>query len=102
MPALLLDVADRVVIPVTALPGPEKNQGEPCKDTFALEALGRVFLSTLRTWEQAGPDAAESIARAVTTFAAQILTEDHEDVAGVLSQLAAVRTEPRGGDVGGR
>ncbi|MFF7128076.1 hypothetical protein ACF07Y_45250 [Streptomyces sp. NPDC016566] len=47
MPALLVDVAERIVVPVTALPGP--NAGEPCADTFALEALGRVFVTTLRT-----------------------------------------------------
>ncbi|MEU0676950.1 hypothetical protein ABZ330_29410 [Streptomyces sp. NPDC006172] len=88
MPALLVDVAERIVVPVTALPGP--NAGEPCADTFALEALGRVFVTALRTWEQAGPDAAEGIARAVITFVAQILTEDHEDVADVLRQLEAV------------
>ncbi|MFD0214672.1 hypothetical protein ACFVH9_37745 [Streptomyces hirsutus] len=63
MPALLVDVAMRIVVPVTAMPGPDA--GEPCEDTFALEALGRVFVTTLRTWAQAGPDAAEGIARAV-------------------------------------
>ncbi|MFF3934263.1 hypothetical protein [Streptomyces hirsutus] len=88
MPALLVDVAMRIVVPVTALPGPDA--GEPCEDTFALEALGRVFVTTLRTWAQAGPDAAESITRAVIYFAQQFLTEDHEDVAGVLHHLEAV------------
>jgi len=86
--ALLVDVAERIVVPVTALPGPEA--GEPCGDTFALEALGRVFITALRTWEQAGPDTAEGIARAVIAFAAQILTEDHEDVADILRQLEAI------------
>ncbi|GHA73164.1 hypothetical protein [Streptomyces canarius] len=42
MPELLVDVAERIVVPVTALPGPEA--GEPCADTFALEALGRAFV----------------------------------------------------------
>jgi hypothetical protein len=88
MPALLVDVTERIVVPVTALPGP--NAGEPCADTFALEALGRVFVTTLRTWEQAGPDTAEGIARSVIDFAAQFLTEDHEDVADTLRQLEAV------------
>jgi glyoxylase-like metal-dependent hydrolase (beta-lactamase superfamily II) len=36
MPELLVDVAMRIVVPVTALPRPEA--GEPCADTFALEA----------------------------------------------------------------
>lgn len=38
MPELLVDVATRIVVPVTALPGPDA--GEPCEDTFALEASG--------------------------------------------------------------
>jgi hypothetical protein len=38
MPELLVDAATRIVVPVTALPGSEA--GEPCEDTFALEALG--------------------------------------------------------------
>lgn len=88
MAALLVDVAERIVVPVTALPGPD--QGEPSEDTFALEALGRVFLDTLRTWEQVCPGTADGIARAIIAFAAQILTEDHEDVADILEQLEAV------------
>jgi len=88
MPELLVDVAERIVVPVTALPGPEA--GEPCADTFALEALGRVFVTSLRIWAQAGPDTAEGIARAVIDFAQQFLTEDHEDVADTLRQLEAV------------
>ncbi|MEU9158123.1 hypothetical protein AB0D59_48260 [Streptomyces sp. NPDC048417] len=88
MPELLVDVAERIVVPVTALPGPEA--GEPCADTFALEALGRVFVTSLRTWTQTEPDAADGIARSVIDFAAQFLTEDHEDVADTLRQLEAV------------
>ncbi|MFI0742736.1 hypothetical protein ACH4PU_32340 [Streptomyces sp. NPDC021100] len=88
MPELLVDAAMRVVVPVTALPGPDA--GEPTAETFALEALGRVFVTTLRTWAQAGPEAAEGIARAVIDFARQMLTEDHEDVADVLRELEAV------------
>jgi hypothetical protein len=39
MPELLVDVVERIVVPVTALSGTEA--GKPCADTFALEALGR-------------------------------------------------------------
>lgn len=85
--AMLVDAATRIVVPVTAL---SPNTGEACEDAFALEALGRVFLTALRTWEQAGPDAAEGIARAVIAFTEQILTEDHENVANILRQLEAV------------
>ncbi|MEU9455038.1 hypothetical protein [Streptomyces sp. NPDC048277] len=88
MPELLVDVVERIVVPVTTLPGSEA--GEPCADTFALEALGRVFVTSLRTWAQAGPDTAEGIARSVVDFALQFLTEDHEDVADTLRQLEAV------------
>ncbi|MFD8938569.1 hypothetical protein ACFV0R_25520 [Streptomyces sp. NPDC059578] len=86
LPALLVDVATRIVVPVTALPGPGR---EACEDTFALEALGRVLLNALRTWEQTGPDAALGIARTVIRFTADILTEDHEDVDDILRQLHA-------------
>ncbi|MEW2514767.1 hypothetical protein [Streptomyces sp. NPDC046870] len=85
---LVVDAATRIVVPVTALPGPVA--GEPCADTFALEALGRVFVTSLRIWAQAGPDAAESIALAVIDFAQQFLTDDREDVADTLRQLEAV------------
>ncbi|MFJ3882387.1 hypothetical protein ACIPW5_33700 [Streptomyces sp. NPDC090077] len=88
MPELLVDADERIVIPVTALPGPEA--GEPTAEMFALEALGRVLVATLRTWAQAGPDAAEGIAGAVIDFVVQFLTDDHEDVAEVLRQLEAV------------
>ncbi|WP_412079435.1 hypothetical protein ACLF6K_38350 (plasmid) [Streptomyces xanthophaeus] len=88
MPKLLVDVIERIVVPIIALPSPE--EGEPCAETFALEALGRVLMTSLRTWAQAGPDAAEGIAHAVINFALQFLTEDHEDVAEVLLQLEAV------------
>ncbi|MEV3973498.1 hypothetical protein AB0K68_36100 [Streptomyces sp. NPDC050698] len=87
VPELLVDVAERIVVPVTTLPGPEA--GEPCAGTFALEALGRVFVTSLRIWARAGPDTA-GIARAVIDFAQQFLTEDHEDVADTLRQLEAV------------
>ncbi|WP_329557944.1 hypothetical protein OG711_38225 [Streptomyces uncialis] len=70
MPALLVNVA--------TLPDPDIDAA--CADAFALDALGGVFLSALRTWEQAGPDAAEGIARTVIRFTADILTEDHEDI----------------------
>ncbi|MET9450835.1 hypothetical protein [Streptomyces cinerochromogenes] len=88
MPELLVDAATRIVVPVTALPGPEA--GKPSEDTFALTALGRVFMTSLQIWAQAGPDTAEGIARTVIDFAQQFLTEDHEDVADTLRRLEAV------------
>ncbi|MEW2623657.1 hypothetical protein [Streptomyces sp. NPDC048106] len=47
-------------------------------------------MTSLQIWAHAGPDAAEGIARAVIGFAAQFLTEDHEDVPDILRQLEAV------------
>jgi hypothetical protein len=90
MPEPLVDVATRIVVPGhrTARPGPDAD--EPCEDTFAVEALGRVFVTSLRIWAQAGPDTADGIARAVIDFAARFLTEDHEDVADTLRQSKAV------------
>jgi hypothetical protein len=49
--------------------------------------LERVLMAPLRTWSQAGPDAAEGIARAVIAFVVQ---EDHEGVADIHRQLTAV------------
>ncbi|MFG2977770.1 hypothetical protein ACGFYY_32860 [Streptomyces sp. NPDC048331] len=88
MAELLVDVVERIVVPVTALPGPE--EGEPSTEMFALEALGRVLVTSLRMWAQTGPDTAEGIARSVAEFVQQFLTDDHEDVAEVLRQLEAV------------
>ncbi|MFD5475283.1 hypothetical protein [Streptomyces sp. NPDC127105] len=47
-------------------------------------------MTSLRIWAQAGPDAADGIARTVIDLAEQFLTEDHEDVADILHQLEAV------------
>ncbi|GGN45402.1 hypothetical protein [Streptomyces fuscichromogenes] len=47
-------------------------------------------MTSLCIWARSGPGAAEGIARAVIDFAAQFLTEDHEDVADILRQLEAV------------
>ncbi|MER6237648.1 hypothetical protein ABT185_16525 [Streptomyces clavifer] len=90
MAALLVQIAERVVIPVTTLPDQEQEE-VPCDDSFALFELGLCFLATLRSWhEQAGADATAGIALAVIRFATQILTENHEDVADILHQLNAV------------
>ncbi|MFI2215105.1 hypothetical protein [Streptomyces sp. NPDC020141] len=46
IPALLVAVATRIVTPVTAFPDPDTDTA--CEGTFALGALGRVFLNILR------------------------------------------------------
>ncbi|MFI5977643.1 hypothetical protein [Streptomyces sp. NPDC051452] len=43
MPELFVDVAERIVVRVTALPG--TDAGEPCADTLALKALGLVLVA---------------------------------------------------------
>ena len=88
MPELLADVAERIVVPITALCGIDPD---PCDDSFALEAVGRVLVVTLRTWAQAGPDTVEGVARAVIVFVREVLTqEEHgETVADVLRQMEA-------------
>jgi hypothetical protein len=76
MPALLVDAAERIIVPVTALCGidpdplrrllrPGVRRASPRGDPARLGA-GR-----------AGPDTAEGIARSVIDFALQFLTEDH-------------------------
>jgi hypothetical protein len=89
MPALLVDVAERIIVPVTALCGLDPDPGD---DSFALEAVGRVLVATLRGWAQAGPDATEGIAHAAIAFVRQVLTEEGcgETVADVLRQMEAV------------
>ncbi|MFF8452737.1 hypothetical protein ACF06Q_34315 [Streptomyces leeuwenhoekii] len=45
MPGLLVDGAERIIVPVTALCGTDPD---PCDDSFAPEAVGRVLVATLR------------------------------------------------------
>lgn len=84
---LLIDVAERIVTPITALP--TADEGDPCADSFALEALGRVFLTTLRAEDDRCPWAMPGIARAIIRFVEEILTEDGQNVAKPLEQLKA-------------
>jgi hypothetical protein len=89
LPALLVAVAERIVIPVVALPGPDEEA--PCDKAFALTELGIVFLATLRDWrEQSGQGAAHGIAQAIVHFTATILADDPEDVANTLEQMRAI------------
>ncbi|MFF3934203.1 hypothetical protein [Streptomyces hirsutus] len=86
----LVDAAERIILPVTALCGIDPD---PCDDSFALSAVGRVLMNTLGLRaSQAGPDAAEEIARAVIAFVREVLTQEEcgETVADVLRQMKAV------------
>ncbi|MEU9191291.1 hypothetical protein AB0D14_43800 [Streptomyces sp. NPDC048484] len=81
---LLLDVAARVFIPITAM---DDHDGEPCAHSFLAAALGRLLLELL--CHSVCLASARGIADAITRFTENILTEDRGDVADVLRQLEA-------------
>jgi hypothetical protein len=83
---LLLDVAARIFIPVTAL---DDCDGEPCPHSFLAAALGRLLLEVLRHGDGACLAFPPGIAQTIVRFAESILTEDQGDVADVLRQLEA-------------
>ncbi|MGP3635334.1 hypothetical protein ACTU45_18525 [Streptomyces sp. 24-1644] len=80
---LLLDVATRVIIPITAV---DDHDEEPCAHSFLAAGLGRHLLELLCHGVcLANAPGAQTIIR----FTDNILTEDHGDVADVLRQLEA-------------
>ncbi|MFF3505674.1 hypothetical protein [Streptomyces sp. NPDC003247] len=83
---LLLDVAARIFIPVTAV---DDCDGEPCAHSFLAAALGRLLLEVLRDGDGACLAFPPGIAQTIIRFTENILTEDHGDVADVLRQLEA-------------
>ncbi|MDX2855180.1 hypothetical protein [Streptomyces scabiei] len=83
---LLLDVAARIVIPVTAV---DDCDGEPCPHSFLAAALGRLLLEVLYHGDGACLAFPPGIAQTIVRFAENILTEDQGDVADVLRQLEA-------------
>ncbi|WP_217246142.1 hypothetical protein [Streptomyces sp. AC602_WCS936] len=80
---LLVDVAARVFIPVTAA---DEHDGEPCAHSFLAAALGRLLLELL--CHGVCLNSLTGAADTITRFTDNILTEDG-DVAGVLRQLEA-------------
>jgi len=83
---LLLDVAARVSIPVTAV---DDCDGEPCAHSFLAAALGRLLLEVLRDSDGACLASPPDIAQTIVRFTENILSEDHGDVADGLRQLEA-------------
>ncbi|MYW09671.1 hypothetical protein GT034_15090 [Streptomyces sp. SID2563] len=81
---LLVDVAARVFIPVTAT---DDHDGELCEHSFLAAALGRLLLELL--CHSVCLSSLPGIADTITRFTANILTDDHGDVADVLRQLEA-------------
>ncbi|MFJ4343177.1 hypothetical protein [Streptomyces sp. NPDC088915] len=84
MPELIVDVVERIVVPVTTV---GERGPEPCDDSFALDALGSVFVTTLRTWATAGPHTAEPLARTALHLITRLLVQDDEEPADVLEHL---------------
>ncbi|MGW4549946.1 hypothetical protein ACWEN4_26900 [Streptomyces violaceorubidus] len=80
---LLVDVAARVFIPVTAA---DDHDGEPCAHSFLAAALGRLLLELL--CHGVCLNSLTGAADTITRFTDNILTEDG-DLAGVLRQLEA-------------
>ncbi|MFE4337385.1 hypothetical protein ACFRQM_51355 [Streptomyces sp. NPDC056831] len=88
MRRLLLDVAARIFIPITAVDDCDK---EPCAHSFLSAALG--LLEVLCHGDGACLAFPPGIADTIVLFTENILTEDHGDVADVLRQLEAVGME---------
>ncbi|MEU8294608.1 hypothetical protein [Streptomyces pseudogriseolus] len=82
---LLLDVAARVFIPVTAV---DDHDGEPCAHAFLAAALGQLLLDTLSHADGTCLAFPPGIAQTIIRFTETILTDDHGD-ADVLRQLEA-------------
>ncbi|MFJ3278466.1 hypothetical protein [Streptomyces halstedii] len=81
---MLLDVAARVFVPITA---PDDHDGEPCAHSFLAAALGRLLLEL--ACHSVCLASSRGIADTIVRFTETILTEDHGDVADVLRQLEA-------------
>ncbi|MER5502819.1 hypothetical protein ABT096_37340 [Streptomyces sp. NPDC002561] len=89
-PRMLLDVAERVIIPVTAVD--EDCDEGPCAHSFLAAALGRLLLEVLSV-DRCCPVSPVGIAQYVIRFAEEILTEERGDVADVLRRLEAAGME---------
>lgn len=81
---MLLDVAARVFVPITA---EDDHDGEPCAHSFLAAALGRLLLEL--ACHNVCLASSRGIADTIVRFTETILTEDHGDVADVLRQLEA-------------
>ncbi|MFH9983971.1 hypothetical protein ACH4ND_33155 [Streptomyces sp. NPDC017179] len=86
---MLLDVAQRVIVPVTVLI--RDREEEPNASSFALAELGGVLLDALYFWQgETGPQVTEFLATSIIHFIEQILTQEHETVGAVLHHLQDV------------
>ncbi|GGZ18121.1 hypothetical protein [Streptomyces nitrosporeus] len=85
---LLLNVAGRVILPITAV---DDYYEEPCAHSFLAAALGRLLLELLCHGVCLG--GAPGIADTIIRFTENILTEDRRGVASALRQLEAAGIE---------
>lgn len=87
---LLLDAAERVIGPVTAL---DDRAQELTADSFALEAVGRILLEVLAAGDVTCTKTYTAIALAVIHFTAEILTQEGQDTGEVLAELQHAAVE---------
>ncbi|MEU8842700.1 hypothetical protein AB0D97_26795 [Streptomyces roseus] len=83
---LLLRLAENIVFPVTGVLG----DGEPHADSFALDELGCILLSTLRDWTRDSPTTAVlGIARSTIRFVENVIPDpdDHGDTRATLETM---------------
>ncbi|MFF9403337.1 MULTISPECIES: hypothetical protein [unclassified Streptomyces] len=90
MRRLLLDLAEHVFIPISAV---DDHDEEPCAHAFLTAALGQLLLEVLRADGDVCPAMPPGLARTIIRFTEDILADDQGDVADVLRQLEAIGTE---------
>ncbi|MEW2297529.1 hypothetical protein ABZ719_33315 [Streptomyces sp. NPDC006743] len=87
---LLMDAAERVIGPVTAL---DDQAEELTADSFVLEAVGRILLEVLNAGDVTCTKTHTAIALTVIRFTAEILTEEGQDTGEVLAELQHAAVE---------
>ncbi|MFD8645932.1 hypothetical protein ACFV14_37130 [Streptomyces zaomyceticus] len=99
---MIMDVVELITGPVTA---PDDQAQDLNSDSFDSEAVGRILLEVLGAGDATCTTTHTAIARAVTRFTAEILTEDGQRTDEVLAalqhaaeeQLIAAYEAPRAG-----
>ncbi|MFI9060135.1 hypothetical protein ACIGXQ_37400 [Streptomyces anulatus] len=84
---VLLRLAEDIIWPVTAIDG---ESTDPCADSFALDEVGCVLLSTLRDWAGDSPTTAvPGIARTIIRFVENVVPdpENHGDTRATLETM---------------
>ncbi len=72
----MLRLAENIVFPVTGVLG----DGEPHDDSFALDEVGCILLSTLRDWAHDSPTTAvPGISRSIIRFIENLIPDPDDD-----------------------